>query len=200
MVLVSTKAPDFIAPAVIENGEIINKFHLNKFILNKYAVLFFWPMDFTYVCPSEIIAFNKRYDDFKKRNVEIIGVSCDSQFVHQAWQNTGVEKGGIGKIHYPMVADTKKEIQKKYGVEHAKLGVALRASFLIDKKNIIRHQSINDLPLGRNIDEIIRIVDALQFHEKYGEVCPAQWNKGKKGINPSAKGISSFLTDNIQDL
>lgn len=200
MILVSNKAPDFTAPAVIASGEIIKKFHFNKFILNKYAILFFWPMDFTFVCPSEIIAFNKRYYDLKKRNVEIVGVSCDSQFVHYAWQNISIEKGGIGKIKYPMVADTKKDIQRKYGVEHIELGVALRATFLIDKENIVRHQTINDLPLGRNINEIIRMVDALQFHEKNGEVCPAQWDIGKKGINPSPQGIASFLRDNFEDL
>lgn len=200
MILVSNKAPDFTAPAVIASGEIIKKFHFNKFILNKYAILFFWPMDFTFVCPSEIIAFNKRYYDLKKRNVEIVGVSCDSQFVHYAWQNISIENGGIGKIKYPMVADTKKDIQRKYGVEHIELGVALRATFLIDKENIVRHQTINDLPLGRNINEIIRMVDALQFHEKNGEVCPAQWDIGKKGISPSPQGIASFLRDNFEDL
>lgn len=199
MILVSQKAPDFIASAVMKNGEFIKDFNLSKYIINKYAVIFFWPMDFTFVCPSEIIAFNLKYKEFKKRNTKLIGISCDSEFVHYAWRNTPVKLGGIGKIEYPMIADVKREIQKKYGIEHPDLGIALRASFLIDKNMIVRHQVINDLPLGRNIDEMIRMIDALQFHEKNGEVCPAQWNIGKKGIHPSPQGISKFLSENIND-
>lgn len=200
MILVSRKAPDFVATAVMKNGEIIHNFNFNKFTLNKYVVIFFWPMDFTFVCPSEIISFSKRYDEFKKRNVEIIGVSCDSAFVHNAWRNTSIKKGGIGKINYTMVSDVKKEIQKSYGIEHPIHGIALRGSFLIDKNKIVRHQVVNDLPLGRNIDEMIRMIDALKFHETSGEVCPAQWNVGKKGITPSSDGISEYLSKNIDSL
>lgn len=200
MTLVATLAPDFFAPAVMHDGKIITNFNFSEYVSNKYSVIFFWPMDFTFVCPSEIISFNKRHEAFKKRKVKIIGISCDSVFVHNAWRNTPISKGGIGKINYPMVSDIKKEIQKKYDVEHPNLGVSLRASFLIDKNRIIRHQVVNDLPLGRNIDEMIRTIDALQFHEKHGEVCPAQWNVGKEGIKPSTEGISKYLSENSDEL
>lgn len=194
MTLVSCKAPNFIAPAVMNNGEIISDFNFNQYTLNKYSVIFFWPMDFTFVCPSEIISFNNKFLEFEKRNVKIIGISCDSQFVHKAWRDTPIKKGGIGYINYPMVSDIKKEIQKEYGVEHPELKISLRGSFLIDKQKIVRHQVVNDLPLGRNINEMIRMIDALQFHENNGEVCPAQWNTGKEGIKPTTEGISNFLS------
>ncbi|WWO95475.1 MAG: peroxiredoxin C [Candidatus Dasytiphilus stammeri] len=201
MMLVSRLAPDFTSNAILGNGEIINDFNLKKYIHGKMAVIFFWPMDFTFVCPSEIIAFDKRYDEFKKREVKIIGISIDSVFVHQAWRNTPISNGGIGKIKYPMVGDIKHEIQKAYGIEHPKCGVALRASFLIDKKGIIRHEVVNDLPLGRNIDEMLRMVDALQFHEKHnGEVCPAQWQLGNPGITPSIQGVADFLKKHVDNL
>ncbi|UAJ64783.1 peroxiredoxin C [Candidatus Schneideria nysicola] len=200
MILTARKAPDFTASAVLGNGEIIHNFNLESYIKNKFAVIFFWPMDFTFVCPSELIAFDKRYQEFKKRNVEIIGISCDSEFVHSAWRNIPPEKGGIGLIQYPMIADIKHEIIKAYGIEHPDIGVALRGSFLIDKKGFVRHQVVNDLPLGRNVDETLRMVDALQFHELHGEVCPAQWEKGKEGIHPSIKGISNFLSKNLKEL
>lgn len=193
MILVTQKAPNFIAPAILKNGEIINNFDLKKYSKDKKVVLFFWPMDFTFVCPSEIMEFNKIYEDFKKRDVKIVGVSIDSVFVHQAWQNTLPENGGIGKIKFPMVSDIKHEIQKSYGIEHPELHVALRASFLIDNNWIVRHQVINDLPFGRNINDMIRMIDALNFHNQYGEVCPANWNHGKEGIEASQKGISSYL-------
>ncbi|WMC20267.1 MAG: peroxiredoxin C [Enterobacteriaceae bacterium PSpyr] len=200
MSLVNCKAPNFIASAVLENNKIINNFNFKNYINNKYAVLFFWPMDFTFVCPSELIAFNKRFNEFQKRNVKLIGVSLDSEFVHYAWKNTPINEGGIGKVKYIMISDIKREIQKIYNIEHPTLGVALRATFLIDKKRIIRTQMIHDLPIGRNIDEIIRIIDALKFHEKYGELCPAQWENGKPTIIPSLKGIKEFLNKNLNML
>jgi peroxiredoxin (alkyl hydroperoxide reductase subunit C) len=196
MVLVTRQAPDFTAAAVLGNGEIDNNFNLKSHIQGKPAVVFFWPMDFTFVCPTEIIAFDKRYEEFQQRGVEIIGVSFDSEFVHNAWRQVPVEKGGIGKVRYPLVADVKHEIMQAYGIEHPEAGVALRASFLIDKEGVVRHQVVNDLPLGRNIDEMIRMVDALQFHEAHGEVCPAQWEKGAKGMGASPEGVAKYLSEN----
>lgn len=200
MVLVTRKAPDFTAAAVLGTGEIIDNFNLKFHIQGKLAVIFFWPMDFTFVCPSELIAFDKRYVEFQKRGVEIIGISFDSEFVHNAWRQTPIEKGGIGLVKYPMVADIKREIIKAYGIEHSDAGVALRGSFLIDKNRIVRHQVVNDLPLGRNIDEMMRIVDALQFHEEYGKVCPAQWEKGQEGMDASPEGVAKYLSENLTRL
>ncbi|WP_343190422.1 peroxiredoxin C [Buchnera aphidicola (Mollitrichosiphum nigrofasciatum)] len=197
MVLVTHKAPNFTAPAILKNGKIIENYNFLKNISNKITVLFFWPMDFTFVCPSEIITFNKNLNEFKKRNVKIIGVSIDSVFVHNAWRNTPINKGGIGNIHYTMISDIKRNIQQLYGIEHPNNGVALRATFIIDKKKIIRHQSINDLPIGRNIKEIIRIIDAIEFYENSGNVCPANWKKGKAGIKPNQKGIQEYLKENF---
>nr|WP_255555819.1 peroxiredoxin C [Sodalis sp. CWE] len=198
--LVSRPAPDFTAAAVLSDGEIINNFNLKSFIQDKMAVIFFWPMDFTFVCPSELIAFDKRYIEFKKLGVEVVGVSFDSEFVHSAWRQIPIEQGGIGSIQYPIVADVKREIIKAYGIEHPEFGVALRGSFLTDKNGIVRHQVVNDLPFGRNIDEIIRMVNALQFYEAHGDVCPAQWKKGQEGIFPSKEGISRFLSKNLNKL
>ncbi|QJC35641.1 peroxiredoxin [Enterobacteriaceae endosymbiont of Donacia sparganii] len=200
MILVTKKAPDFNASAVLPNGTIIDNFNLYEYSKNQVTLLFFWPLDFTFVCPTEIIALNKQYNNFKKRNVKILGISCDSQFVHYAWRNTPIIKGGIGNINFIMISDITKNIQKSYGIEHPKLGIALRALFLIDKKGIIRHQLVNDLQFGRNVDEIIRIVDALEHNEKYGDVCPAQWEKGKTSIIPTTKGISNYLSKNIDEL
>ena len=180
MVLVTRQAPDFTSSAVLGNGEIVDNFNFKKHIEGKAAVLFFYPLDFTFVCPSELIAFDHRYEEFKKRGVEVVGVSIDSEFTHNAWRNTPTENGGIGAVKYALAADVKHEIAKAYGIEHPEEGVALRASFLIDKNGVVRHQIVNDLPLGRNIDEMLRMVDALQFHEEHGEVCPAQWEKAKK--------------------
>lgn len=194
MILVTQKAPNFIAPAILENSEIVEQFNFKKYSNNQLIVLFFWPMDFTFVCPSEIIEFNKLHIEFKKRNVKIVGVSIDSVFVHQAWQNTLPKNGGIGKINFPMVSDIKRNIQKSYGIEHPDLGIALRASFLIDKNQIVRHQVVNDLPFGRNIKEMIRMIDAVDFHNKNGEVCPANWEKGKKGMKASLEGVSEYLS------
>ncbi len=200
MVLVTRQAPDFTAAAILGNGEIVNDFNFKKQIAGKAAVLFFWPMDFTFVCPSELIAFDKRYAEFQKRGVEVVGVSFDSEFVHNAWRNTPVEKGGIGTVQYAMIADSKRDIQKAYGIEHPEAGVALRGSFLIDKAGVVRHQVVNDLPLGRNIDEMLRMIDALQFHEEHGEVCPAQWEKGKKGMGASPEGVARYLSENAASL
>ncbi|AEO08540.1 alkyl hydroperoxide reductase [Buchnera aphidicola str. Ak (Acyrthosiphon kondoi)] len=194
MVLVTQKAPNFIAPAILKDNQIVEQFDLKKYSNGQATALFFWPMDFTFVCPSEIIEFNKLYSDFKTRKVKIVGVSIDSVFVHQAWQKTLPKNGGIGKINFPMVSDIKHDIQKSYGIEHPHLGIALRASFLIDSNWIIRHQVVNDLPFGRNIKEMIRMVDAVDFHNKFGEVCPANWEKGEKGMKASSEGVSEYLS------
>lgn len=198
-VLVGNAAPDFTAVAVMGNNEINESFNLKSYIVGKAAVVFFYPLDFTFVCPSELIAFDHRLADFKSRGVEVIGVSIDSQFTHLAWKNTPINKGGIGQVGYPLVADIKHEICKAYDVEAAG-GVAYRGSFLIDKAGVVRHQVVNDLPLGRDIDEMLRMVDALQFHEEHGEVCPAGWNKGKAGMNASTAGVAQYLAEHAQEL
>ena len=200
MVLVTRQAPDFTCAAVLGNGEIVNNFNFKKHINGKAAVLFFYPLDFTFVCPSELIAFDHRYEEFKKRGVEVVGVSIDSEFTHNAWRNTPTENGGIGAVKYALAADVKHEIAKAYGIEHPEEGVALRGSFLIDKNGVVRHQVVNDLPLGRNIDEMLRMVDALQFHEEHGEVCPAQWEKGKEGMKDSPEGVARYLKQNADKL
>lgn len=197
-VLVGKAAPDFTATAVLGNNEITD-ITFSKVTKGKYAVVFFYPLDFTFVCPSELIAFNHRLDEFKKRNVEVLGVSIDSQFSHLAWKNTPVDKGGIGNVGYTLVADVKHEICKAYDVE-SEGGVAFRGSFLIDRAGVVRHQVVNDLPLGRNIDEMIRMVDALQFTEEHGEVCPAGWNKGKAGMNASPEGVAKYLASHAKEL
>ena len=197
-VLVTKEAPNFAAPAVMPDGSIVEDFKLSD-LRGKYVILFFWPLDFTFVCPTEIIAHDKRVEHFKERNVEIVGVSIDSQFTHFAWRNTSVEDGGIGPIQYPMVADITHEITRAYGVEHPD-GVALRASFLIDKEGVVQHQVVNNLPLGRNVDEMLRMVDALQFSEEHGEVCPAGWNKGESGMTPTAEGVADYLSKHSEAL
>lgn len=197
-VLVGKAAPDFTATAVLGNNEITD-ITLSKVIKGKYAVIFFYPLDFTFVCPSELIAFDHRLAEFKKRNVEVLGVSIDSQFTHLAWKNTPVDKGGIGNVGYTLVADVKHEICKAYDVE-SDGGVAFRGSFLIDQAGVVRHQVVNDLPLGRNIDEMLRMVDALQFTEEHGEVCPAGWNKGKAGMDASPEGVAKYLATHAKEL
>ena len=199
MVLVTRQAPDFTAAAVLGNGEIVEKFNFKQHTQGKATVLFFWPMDFTFVCPSELIAFDHRYEEFQKRGVEVIGVSIDSQFSHNAWRNTPVNQGGIGPVGYTLVADLNHDICKAYDVE-SEGGVAFRGSFLIDKSGVVQHQVVNNLPLGRNIDEMIRMVDALQFFEENGEVCPAGWNKGKKGMKASTAGVAEYLAENAGEL
>lgn len=198
-VLVGKSAPDFTAAAVLGNNTIKEDFNLSSHIKGKAAVIFFYPLDFTFVCPSELIAFDHRLEEFKKRGVEVISVSIDSHFTHLAWKNTPVNKGGIGQVGYPMVADIKHEICKAYDVE-AEGGVAFRGSFLIDKTGVVRHQIVNDLPLGRDIDEMLRMVDALQFFEEHGEVCPAGWKKGKAGMNASTDGVAKYLAENADQL
>lgn len=199
-ILVGRKAPDFTAAAVLQNGDITNQFQLSEVIKNQYAFVFFYPLDFTFVCPSELIAIDKRIDEFKQRNTVVIGISIDSQFTHSAWRKKAVNEGGIGPVHYPLVADVNHSICQAYGVEHPTAHVALRGSFLIDKQGMVRSQIVNDLPLGRNIDEMIRLIDALQFHEKHGDVCPAGWNKGDVGIKPTEQGIADYLATNVEVL
>ena len=187
-------APDFTAAAVLPDGSIKENFTLSD-LRGKYVVLFFYPLDFTFVCPSEIIAHDHRVSKFKELGVEVVGVSIDSQFSHFAWRETPVEKGGIGRVGFPLVADVKHEITKAYGIEHP-AGVALRGSFLIDKAGVVQAQIVNNLPLGREVDEMVRLVEALQFTEQYGEVCPAGWKKGQKGMKPTAEGVASYLAEN----
>lgn len=199
-VLVGRKAPDFTAPAVLATGEIVNALHLSDALKGKYGVLFFYPLDFTFVCPSELIALDRRIPQFKALNVEVIGISIDSHFSHNAWRNTPVNEGGIGPVGYTMVADMTHSICQGYGVEHPQMGVAFRAAFIIDKQGMVRSQIVNDLPIGRNIDEILRLVDALQHHEEHGDVCPAGWKKGDKAMNPSPQGVVSFLSQHAKQL
>ena len=198
-VLVGKPAPDFTAPAVMPSGGIVNDFKLSG-LKGKYTVLFFWPLDFTFVCPTEIIAHDRRMEAFKQRNVEVVGVSIDSQFTHFAWRGTPVKEGGIGSVQFPIVADVKHEITRAYGIEHPEAGVALRASFLIDREGMVQHQVVNNLPLGRNVTEMLRMVDALQFTEKHGEVCPAGWQKGEEGMTPTAEGVADYLAANVEKL
>ncbi len=198
-VLVGKPAPDFTCAAVLGNGEIVDEFTLSEAIKGKYALIFFYPLDFTFVCPSELIALDHRVAKFKELGVEVIGVSIDSQFTHNAWRNTPVDKGGIGPVGYTLAADVRHDICRAYDVE-ADGGVAFRGAFLIDKEGLVRSQIVNDLPLGRNIDELLRLVDALQFHEEHGEVCPAGWNKGDKGMNASPDGVAAYLSENAKGL
>jgi peroxiredoxin (alkyl hydroperoxide reductase subunit C) len=199
-ILVGRQAPDFTAAAVLPNGEINNTFQLSSVIKNKHAILFFYPLDFTFVCPSELIALDNRIKEFDTRDTVVIGISIDSQFTHSAWRNTPVSNGGIGPVKYSLVADVNHYICQAYGVEHPTAHIALRGTFLIDKQGIVRSQIVNDLPLGRNIDEMLRLIDAVQFHEKHGEVCPAGWNKGDNAIKPTAQGIADFLAQNATQL
>lgn len=198
-VLVGKQAPDFTANTVMPDNSIKADFNLKSYLKGKYGVLFFYPLDFTFVCPSEIIAFNNRLKEFKDRGVEVIAVSVDSHFTHLAWKNTPVEKGGIGNVQFPMVADLTKQIARDYDVL-LNDSIAFRGTFLIDKDFKVRHQIVNDLPLGRNVDEAIRMVDALQFHEEHGEVCPAGWNKGSEGMKANAEGVAGYLKKNATKL
>ena len=198
-VLVTKEAPDFTASAVMPDNSIKDDFNLREYLKGKAGVLFFYPLDFTFVCPSEIISFNNHLEEFKDRGVEVIAVSVDSHFTHLAWKNTEVNKGGIGNVQFPIVADLTKQIAKDYDVL-VNDAVALRGSFLIDKNFVVRHQLVNDLPLGRNIQEAIRMVDTLQFHEEHGEVCPAGWQKGAEGMQPNAAGVASYLSSHSDDL
>lgn len=199
-VLIGREAPDFTVPAVTASGEIVEKFNLKENIKGRYGLIFFYPLDFTFVCPSELIALDHAIEEFKKRNVEVVAVSIDSQFTHNAWRNTAINKGGIGPVKYTLAADIAHTICRSYGVEHPEAGVAFRGVFLIDKKGMVRSQIVNDLPIGRNIAEIIRIVDALQFHEEHGDVCPANWKKGDVGMQASPAGVAEYLAENADHL
>jgi peroxiredoxin (alkyl hydroperoxide reductase subunit C) len=198
-VLVGKPAPDFTCNAVLGSGEIVGNFSLSKAIKGKYGLVFFYPLDFTFVCPSELIAVDHRMEKFKQLNVEVIGVSIDSHFTHNAWRNTAIKDGGIGKVGYTLAADIKHEICQAYDVQHAG-GMAFRGAFIIDKNGLVRSQIVNDLPLGRNFDEIIRLFEALQFVESHGEVCPAGWNKGDTGMKPSTDGVAAYLAKHAKKL
>ena len=198
-VLVGKPAPDFTAAAVLGDGQIVGDFNFKQATQGKYALVFFYPLDFTFVCPSELIALDHRMPEFSARGVEVLGVSIDSQFTHNAWRNTPVNQGGIGPVKYTLVADVKHEICQAYDVE-AEAGVAFRGAFLIDKEGTVRSQIVNDLPVGRNMDELLRLVDALQFHEEHGEVCPAGWQKGDKGMQASPEGVAQYLDQNADKL
>jgi len=188
--IVQNDAPDFTGQAVMADGSV-KEIKLSSY-RGKYVVLFFYPLDFTFVCPTEIIALSDRISEFKARKTEVIGVSVDSHFSHIAWRNTPRKKGGIGEVSYPLVSDLDKSISRKYGVLVEKPGIALRGLFIIDREGKLRHITVNDLPLGRNIDEVLRVVDAIQFNEKHGEVCPANWKKGEEGMKPDQAGLEEY--------
>jgi peroxiredoxin (alkyl hydroperoxide reductase subunit C) len=188
--LVTKEAPDFTAQAVMPDNSFAD-LTLSSY-RGKYVLLFFYPLDFTFVCPSEIIAFDKAVEKFEAKNTQVVGVSVDSHFTHLAWKNTPVDQGGIGQVKYPLVADLSKKISTEYGVLFGG-EVALRGLFLIDKEGIVRHAMVNDLPLGRNVDEALRLVDALQFTEERGEVCPANWREGEDAMKPTADGVAEYL-------
>ena len=191
--LIGKKAPQFTAPAVMSDNTIKPDFSLGDF-RDRYVVLFFYPLDFTFVCPTEILEFNRKLATFKELGAEVVGVSVDSQFSHLAWKNTPVDKGGIGNVQYPLVADLTKQISSDFGVLFEDAGVAFRGTFLIDKEGIVRHAVVNDLGLGRNIDEAARMVEALRHHEAHGEVCPANWREGEEAMTPSPEGVAEYLS------
>jgi peroxiredoxin (alkyl hydroperoxide reductase subunit C) len=198
-VLVGKQAPDFTCAAVLGDGSIVEDFNLKKSLDGKYGLVFFYPLDFTFVCPSELIAADHRMAKFKELGVEVIGVSIDSHFTHNAWRNTPVNQGGIGQVSYTLAADINHDICRAYDVE-SEGGVAFRGAFIIDKEGAVRAEIVNDLPLGRNFDEFIRLFEALQFHEEHGEVCPAGWNKGDKGMVASTEGVASYLSEESDSL
>ncbi|MBI5560817.1 MAG: peroxiredoxin [Deltaproteobacteria bacterium] len=193
--MIQKEAPDFTAQAVMPDGTV-KELKLSDY-RDKYVVLFFYPLDFTFVCPTEIIALSDRIGEFRERNTEVIGVSVDSSYAHIAWRNTPRKKGGIGEITYPLVADLNKAISAGYGVLLEKPGIALRGLFIIDRTGSLRHITVNDLPLGRNVDEILRVIDEIQFNEKLGEVCPVNWKKGETGMEPTQKGLERYAAANF---
>ncbi|OED36212.1 thioredoxin peroxidase [PVC group bacterium (ex Bugula neritina AB1)] len=193
-VLVGKKAPDFDVKAVVEGGKVVDSYKLSDLLGKKYVVLFFYPLDFTFVCPTELHAFQEKLSEFEKRDVQLIGCSVDSWFSHVAWLNTSKNIGGIEGVKYPLLSDFNKNISKDYGVLFEGLGASYRGLFLIDKAGIVRHQVVNDLPLGRNVEEALRMVDALQYFEKNGEVCPANWKSGEKAMTPDQEGLKSFFS------
>jgi peroxiredoxin 2/4 len=190
--LVCRQAPDFTAKAVLADGTVKPDFTLSS-LRGKYVILLFYPLDFTFVCPSELIAFDKARQEFLHRDAEIVGVSVDSHYTHAAWRRTPRNQGGVGQLGYPLVSDLRKDIARGYGVLLNE-EVALRALFLIDRQGIVRHVIVNDLPLGRNVDEAVRMLDALRFHEEKGEVCPANWRKGEVGMTPTQQGVVDYLS------
>ncbi|MEI7828147.1 MAG: peroxiredoxin [Prolixibacteraceae bacterium] len=205
--LVGKKAPSFKATAVVNGNDIVSNFSLDQFVGEKFVLFFFYPLDFTFVCPTEILAFQEKLAEFEKRNVAVVGCSVDSEFSHWAWLNTEKNNGGIKGVKFPLVADLSKTIAENYGVlageyevneegQSAFVGapVAYRGLFLIDKKGVVRHQLVNDLPLGRSVDEAIRMVDALIHFEEFGEVCPANWKAGEEAMTASAAGVASYLS------
>jgi peroxiredoxin 2/4 len=198
-VLVGKPAPDFNVAAVLGSGEIVDSYKRSEAMAGKYGLVFFYPLDFTFVCPSELIALDHRMDKFRELGVEVVAVSIDSQFTHNAWRNTSVKDGGIGPVSYTMAADINHDICRAYDVQSAG-GVAFRGAFIIDRNGLVRAQLVNDLPLGRNVDELIRLVEALQFTDEHGEVCPAGWNKGDKGMNASPAGVAAYLAENADAL
>lgn len=199
-VLVGKKAPDFEAAAVMPDGDIVENFRLSEYFKDSYGVVFFYPLDFTFVCPSEILAYSHRADALAERNTKIVSVSVDSEYTHYAWRNTPTDQGGLGPVKFPMIADKTKQIARDFDVLVEDAGVALRGTFLIDREGVIRHQLVNDLPLGRNADEIVRMVEALQFHEEHGEVCPAGWQKGQQGMDASPEGVAKYLSEHADAL
>lgn len=209
MSLIGKKAPEFSANAVVDGGEFVENFSLNQYLGEKDVIFFFYPLDFTFVCPTELIAFQEKLAEFEKRDVAVVGCSVDSEHTHWAWLQTEKNNGGIKGVTYPLVSDLSKTIATNFGVlagdydyneggelQFTGAPVAYRGTFLIDKNGVVRHSVINDLPLGRNIDEALRMVDALQFNEKHGEVCPAGWQEGKEGMNASHDGVAEYLTSN----
>lgn len=198
--LICKKAPDFVASAVLADGTIQSQYQLSQAINGKYGLVVFYPLDFTFVCPTELIAINNRIEQFHQRHVEVIAISIDSVYSHSAWRNMPVAQGGIGQVKFTLVADIKHEIARAYGVEHPEAGIALRGTFLIDKSGIVRSAMVNDAPIGRNVDEFIRLIDALQFHETHGEVCPANWSKGRIGMQASTTGVANYLAENSAGL
>ena len=199
-VLIGREVPDFTVPAVLGTGEIVDQFNLREAIRDQYALIFFYPLDFTFVCPSELVALDNAFEQFQKRNVKVIGVSIDSQFTHNAWRNTPIAKGGIGPVKYTLAADVTHDICRSFGVEHPQAGVAFRGAFLIDKKGIIRSQMVNDLPLGRSVSEILRLFDAIQHHEKTGEVCPANWKLGDQAMQATPESVAKYLEENADKI
>lgn len=210
-VLTGKKAPSFSAPAVINGGEMVDSFSLDQYLGKKYVVFFFYPADFTFVCPTEILAFQQRMDEFEKRNVAVVGCSVDSQFSHWKWLNTPIEDGGIQGVKYPLVVDQSKTISENYDVlageydynENGELvfngtPMAYRGLFLIDKEGIVQHQVVNNMPLGRSIDETLRMIDALQYFEEHGEVCPADWHPGEDAMDASQEGVAKYLAEHVK--
>lgn len=197
MILVGHQAPDFTTSIVNEHNEIKKNINLYEYIDNKATLLFFYPLDFTFVCPSELLALDQALDEFHARNIKVMTISIDSEFTHLAWKNTPVNQGGIGPVRFDMAADVSHQICQMYGVEHFDSKVSLRAAFIIDNKGVVRSQIVNDLPLGRNIQEILRTFDALDHVQKYGEVCPANWQKGLEAMKPTKQGVAAYLKDHF---